>query len=151
MRATKMISIKPSEFDFVPHWNIDDKKKVAGFLYKTGIKYKYIESEEVLSYGKYRVFLELQKNNKLLPDSKLLGRIRAALYEINKKQQKEVAFEIEAFEEISCDSLIDDIKKYCCKATGTAIYKKINGYKLSQYEYRLINQNRDKIIEYINL
>lgn len=43
------------------------------------------------------------------------------------------------------------LKNIVAKATGTAIYKKINGYKLSQYEYRLINQNRDKIIEYINL
>jgi hypothetical protein len=146
-----MIFIKPSEFDFVTHWSIEDKKKVAGFLYKIGIKYLYIEPEEILSYGRYRVFLELQKNNKLLPNSNLLGRIRADLYCINKKYQKEVAFEIEAYEEISCDSLIDDIKKHCCNATGTAVYKKINGYKLSQYEYRLIKQNRDKIIEYINI
>ena len=42
--------INPEEFDFVDHWEFDDKKYIASFFYELKISYPNIEDEEYVSY-----------------------------------------------------------------------------------------------------
>ena len=42
--------LKPCEFDFIPHWTIEDKKYVAAFFYKLKRYYYHIEFDEFVAY-----------------------------------------------------------------------------------------------------
>ena len=59
--------INPEEFDFVDHWEFDDKKYIASFFYKLKNSYPNIEDEEYVSYIKYRIFIEFKKKYGMTP------------------------------------------------------------------------------------
>jgi len=151
----------PKEFDFVLHWSETNKKFIAAFFFKRRKCYPYIETNDYFAYIRYRVFMEYKRNQKLEVNSKLFGKLRSELYRMNKKIRDEI-YETKLLNSISFNytidnekllfqSLIEDIKKICCKSTAIALEKKLYQEKLSQKEYYLLKKNRDKIVEYFKI
>lgn len=156
--------IKPKEFDFIEHWNLNDKKIIASFFYKIKNRYPNIEEEEYLSYIKYRVFIEYKKKNgNLIVNPSLLGKIRMELYRINKRNlennqniktyslwyiEEEIVGEYGEIEFMCC---LRDIEKICCFKTKDALVKKVMGEELTRNDFKILKKNRDKIIEYFKI
>ncbi|QKF59267.1 hypothetical protein [Aliarcobacter lanthieri] len=157
--------INPEEFDFVEHWQFDDKKYIAAFFYKLKNSYPNIEDEEYVSYIKYRIFIEYKKKDKnLVVNSSLIGKLRMELYRTNKRNL-ENNYNIEAYsicfiEKFMIDEHYDendftdfliDIERICCSKTKDALLKKINGENLTRNDFKILKNNRDKIVEYLNI
>lgn len=73
--------IKQSEFDYIPHWNEDDKKLMAGALFNICKRYRTIPMEDKKSIAHlivWRRYRELKTD--LVPDNKLFGNIRKEIY-----------------------------------------------------------------------
>ena len=84
--SIKMLFIRPSEFDFVKHWNDEDKKFIASFLSKISKRYLYIQADDFKSFIRYKIFLEYKKHLKNLKvNPPLMGKLRMGLYRLNKK------------------------------------------------------------------
>ncbi|MDD3056178.1 MAG: hypothetical protein PHE16_09885 [Aliarcobacter sp.] len=153
--------LKPCEFDFIPHWTIEDKKYVAAFFYKLKRYYYHIEFDEFVAYLKYRIFLEYKKNKQIKVCPSLLGKLRMNLYRMNKRRINDIqslsgsyifdSIDLSDENPINLNFTIKDIEKICCKKTSEALLKKINNEILSSNEYKLLKKNKEKIIEYINL
>ncbi|MCT7910342.1 hypothetical protein N5912_00725 [Arcobacter lacus] len=163
---TKMLFIKPSEFDFVEHWGCNDKRYIASFLSKMSKKYYHIDSNEFKSYMRYKVFLEYKKHTQNLKvNSSLLGKLRSGLYELNKKEinkneirnneiiekQYQNLFIYEDEKSMDLEMIISDIKKICCEKTAECLLKKINKEKMTRWEYAYLEKNKGKIIEYLSI
>ncbi|WP_418180593.1 hypothetical protein ACNSOL_00205 [Aliarcobacter lanthieri] len=157
--------INPEEFDFVDHWEFDDKKYIAAFFYKLKNSYPNIEDEEYVSYIKYRIFIEYKKKDKdLVVNSSLIGKLRMELFRTNKRNL-ENNYNIEAYslcfiEKFMIDEHYDendfldfliDIERICCPKTKDALLKKINGENLTRNDFKILKNNRDKIVEYLNI
>ncbi len=164
--SIKMLFIRPSEFDFVKHWNYEDKKFIASFLSKISKRYLYIQADDFKSFIRYKIFLEYKKHLKNLKvNPSLMGKLRMGLYRLNKKeldnviQLRDIEFmedfhgNLSYFDEeegsICLEIVISDIGKICCKRTAKSLLKKINREELTRWEYALLKRHREKIIEYL--
>lgn len=64
-------------FDFIPHWNIDDKKMMASICFVVFNQYKTLEHEEKLSIALEIIWRRYKKINiALAPDNRLSGIIK---------------------------------------------------------------------------
>lgn len=86
--------IKPSEFDYIPHWDEDNKKLMAGALFNLCKRYKTIPMEDKRSIAHlviWRRYCELKTD--LVPDNNLFGNIRKEIYRTieNEIELKETA------------------------------------------------------------
>lgn len=83
--------VKPSIFDFIPHWNDEDKKMMASMCFVVFNQYKTLEYDEKLSIALEIIWRRYKKiGAKLMPDNRLSGSIKKIISRTIKNKIREV-------------------------------------------------------------
>lgn len=83
--------VKPSIFDFIPHWNDEDKKMMASMCFVVFNQYKTLEYDEKLSIALEIIWRRYKKIGlELAPNKKLIGIIKKIISRTIQNKIREV-------------------------------------------------------------
>ena len=171
--------VDPEIFNFIKHWNSNDRKYIAACCSNIFKMYYFIEQKEkiqialamILSYYK-------RKGCMLLANEKLAGAIKVEISRINSKNRlvvwdKKLSEEDEnyttkmknlitstanteiidnsAASEIEEELIYMDLVKLLGKRRADTVMRKMNGESLNKQEHAVINRAKGKIGEYLKV